>query len=241
MTITLFTGCVALPAVWDVKETPGFHRSNLSKDDVTYDSTIRAFRWKDKKSNSRESEVLRNENGEKIQNEETVNRFFDAKNSIEVGAGTKYSAYGLSAIYTPIVIVEQVFGAIFYFPIRAIMENIEQKENKDIERAYISGRQYFDAGEIDKALSEWGYVKPTFQPIPIYFSDINYWRGRAFEKIGKYEDACNAYLVFLNYSERSIPKYFTVTYPNDPTWDQKAGEAEKALIKLCLGINTALN
>ena len=66
-------------------------------------------------------------------------------------------------------------------------------------------------------------------------SDIDYWRGRAFEAHGEGDSARTAYLTFLNYSERSIPSDFKNLYPNDPAWAEKADDAEKRVYGIKAG------
>lgn len=233
--ILAISGCVSLPAVWNVNETPGFRQTNFSNEDVNYDASIRGFRWKNKKSDSGDNEVLRDENGKKIISVEDMSLYFEAKNRMKVGTGTKYTTYALSAIYTPIVIIEQVVGTIISSPFFWIMNNTGKKIKQEIESAYISGRQHFDAGEYKAALLDWDYAEPVFQQIPFYYfyySDINYWRGRAYENLGNSREASNSYHLFLNYSERSTPYYFTVKYPNELSWAQKADVAEKSISRI---------
>jgi hypothetical protein len=229
----LLPGCVSLPAVWDLDEIPGYNHSNFSREDVVYDSTIRGFRWRNKKAEFGENEVLRNDNGKKIQNEEDVIRLLDAKNSIIIRKGTKVTAYVLSLIYTPFVLIENAVKYTIGLPMVAVNQNLAKKNNENInekmEDIYISARHHFDSGELEVALSEWENPQVTFPRSLTYYSDINYWRGRTYEKLGKTEDAQSAYLMFLNYSERSTPSFFKIKYPNDSTWDNKADEAENEL------------
>ncbi len=57
-------------------------------------------------------------------------------------------------------------------------------------------------------------------------SDIDYWRGRTFEAIGKGEESKYAYLMFIEYSERTIPMYFSNKYSSDSSWIEKAKEVQ---------------
>lgn len=97
---------------------------------------------------------------------------------------------------------------------------------RDSRSDYDEGRREFDAKNYSEALVKWDRAVSMMPSLRAY-SDVEYWRGRAFEALGKSEAARTAYMDFLNYSERSTPEYFRVSESKkEPSWADKASDAE---------------
>ena len=232
-------GCVSLPRFSELKGLPGFDRRGVEKEDVVYDPAIRAYRRKIVKAGSEEMTgfVLRDTTGKKIQTKEELARMIESMKKESVAGGTKAAAYGLTAVYTPVTFAETILDYVIGFPIRWYMYNKNGKDFQTAEKAYISGRRHFDSQEYEAALRDWEHAR-NYSSGFYFFSDIDYWRGRAFEAQGEVENARTAFLTFLNYSQRSIPSDFKSknVYSSDPTWTEKAEDAEKRIYAVQAGL-----
>ena len=130
-----------------------------------------------------------------------------------------------------------ILAGIFSYPnyfnkgVEALNNKMSWTLPKFPEKAYVLGRQYFVDHRMEDALSEFDYAKNLIPSLQA-FSDIDYWRGRVFEDLGKEGDTKISYMYFINYSERSMPEFFKVTYPDDPTWLEKAQDAQIRLKKI---------
>lgn len=102
---------------------------------------------------------------------------------------------------------------------------------KAAEAAYKSGREQFANDRIERAIAEWEHALFVMPSLRV-FSDIDYWRGRAFEAAVKPQEAAVAYRTFLEYSEHSLPTYFKESFSQDPAWEVKAQDAERRLLRL---------
>jgi tetratricopeptide (TPR) repeat protein len=243
--LTQLTGCVSLRKVEEIRRPPGPANINFSLRNVYYDPDIRGYRLKTEAA-GREAAlngmVLRDIFGKKIRTERELARILIKTDTNLVewekeGIVTK-TAYTIGfIIYLPVAIAvglgENIIDGTLNYPFVPIASNLKTTYEEKAEEAYDQGRRQFDSQKIDDALTEWDYAKhlmPSLQGN----SDIDYWRGRAFESRQEYKLAIEAYQEFLDYSERSTPTYFHHNYPEDPNWSGKAEEAERkesALIK----------
>jgi tetratricopeptide (TPR) repeat protein len=237
-------GCASLPAIWNLKEAPGFHQDDLSMSKVVYDPSIRAYRLA-KSRDGKETmtgTVLRGVDWRKISTEEELKRVISAYTSPQIGTGTKISAYGLAALYSPIVAAEAVAGAVISLPLQPFVlydqYHNRHRVRRAVEEAYHKGRVHFEAGEYQGALDQWEDAMrwdAWFQMV----SDVDYWRGRTYERLGNGREALTAYLDFLDYSERSFPSYFEAPPKDHPPWPDKAADTERRLRGLSTPEKTA--
>jgi hypothetical protein len=230
----VLAGCTSLPAIWDLKEAPGFYQDDLSMSKVVYDPSIRAYRLAEPRDGKESftGTVLRDMNQRKIRTEVELKRVIGAYKSPKIGAGTKISAYGLATLYSPIVAAETVAGAAISLPLQPfVLYDVYQSRKRTrlaVEDAYHKGRAFYEAGEYQAALDLWDddmRWDSWFQMV----SDVDYWRGRVFERLGDGREALMAYLDFLGYSEQSFPDYFQKPPKDDPPWPEKAADAERRI------------
>jgi hypothetical protein len=230
----ILAGCVSLPTPWELRKFPGFSHSDLSMEGVVYDPAIRAYRVANPKEGAETftGTVLRDIDAKKIRTEGELKRVLVAFKSPKVGTGTKIAAYSVAVVYSPIVVAENIAAAVLTLPLQpvAIYENHRSKRilHGAVEEAYAAGRSRFDAGELQAALDKWDDALRWDSSLR-WLSDIDYWRGRAFERLENGGNALTAYLSFLDYSAQSFPSYFHPTYGTDPSWSDKAADTERRL------------
>jgi len=235
---TQLTGCVSLKDVQEVRRLPEPSLIDIYYTNIFYDPDIRAYRLRTV-SGGRDSVfsgmALRDGSGKKIRTEQDLARFLQTIRGSQLesekeGKGTKIAYTVGLIVYLPVLIVVGVplgvIDGVLNIPFSPIPGHLVATYQDKAEAAYARGREQFDSGKYDKALTEWDYAKhlmPSLQGN----SDIDYWRGRAFESRHESNPAITAYQEFLDYSERSTPTYFHYSYPEDPRWAKKAEEAEK--------------
>ena len=239
--IVVFTqlmGCISLKDVSEARRLPGPSNMYFTHQDIFYDPDIRGYSLK-KVSDGSESGIngvaLRDAFGKKIKTEEELVRVLAKKENGQLakegkGVGAKMAYMIGLVVYLPVVIVvgavEGVVNGVLNIPFSPIPAHLEATYQKGAEASYARGRDRFDAGKFDEALTEWEHARflmPSLQGN----SDIDYWRGRAFEARHESKLAITAYQEFLDYSERATPFYFHYSYPEDPEWSKKAEDVEK--------------
>ena len=247
---SLLFGCASsLPTITEVRDLPGFRSYNFSKENTVYDPAVRAYRIRPMKKSSKVTDgaVLRDSLGKKIQTEEELTRTLEAVKKEGVGLGTKMAAYTLVVVYSPVIIARDIVSWVLSLPLLPFSlsdvkeyERLKKEHHQAVENMYASGRRHFDSGEFEAALTEWEHARIAMRSLRDY-SDIDYWRGRALEAQHQMRNARMAYESFLGYSERSFPPYFKGPYPDDPTWAQKAEDAEKRIASISKRLALAID
>jgi tetratricopeptide (TPR) repeat protein len=229
------SGCVSLPTLWDLRDMPGFQRQQkLSPDQTVYDPSMRAYRRAEPRDGKETftGSILTNMDWKKIRTEEELKRVLVAYKGPQIGAGTTIAAYGFAVVYSPIAAAETIAGAVLTLPLKPFLLYDEYQNRKRarhaIEEAYLKGRSYFETGKFQSALDQWDDAM-RLDPWLRLLSDVNYWRGRTYERLGNGREALTAYLDFLDYSERSFPSYFEAPPKDDPPWPDKAVDTERRL------------
>ncbi len=204
-----------------------------------YDKSVRAYRLatKEKQNGHQRLEpIIRDALGKKVQREEELIAISEAQFGNVLGTGSKVAAgAGMTVgvglliaqviLFFPCVLVLGVAGGVLGLPSLPISSHLETAYIEEAQRAYVRGREEFAAGSYDSALASWDHAEhmmPSLQAL----SDVNFWRGRTFDALGAPQSAVLAYSTFLHYSEISLPSYFKADFPNDPTWEWKADQAE---------------
>lgn len=223
-----FSGCATMSDIRELRDLPGFTRSDVSREKTFYDPAVRAYRLMAK---DRKQPIMRGPGGKKIQTEEELTRFIAASEKEVIGLGAQGVEVSLQIVYFPVLVPYFIALAVILIPWTPLFFYTEATYKQEAENAYTAGRRHFDAGEAEAALISWErakFVMPSLRA----FSDIEYWRGRAFEALGQTRNARTAYEEFLSYSEQSIPAYFKDTYPADLTWLEKAEDSERRIANL---------
>lgn len=226
--------CASVSDIRQMRDLPGSTPILWSKE-YYYDPTILSYRFKEPKKEDESAEhgkVIRDAAGEKIQTDEELQRFIQVDRKEHELLKTPFvSTIVLAALYIPITLPFDIIEGILTAPLSGMFLYYRGKLQDEAEKAYVLGRQYFVDHRMEDALSEFDYAKNLIPSLQA-FSDIDYWRGRVFEDIGKEGDTKISYMYFINYSERSMPEFFKVTYPDDPTWLEKAQDAQIRLKKI---------
>lgn len=223
--VLVLAGCADLPTFSDLNRLPGFSRS-LVKIETHYDPTILGYRTKGEDVSG--SPALRSVTGKKIQTEQELDRLIAASEEAVIGSGTKYTAYGLVGLYAPINLVDTLVAVLPNVPLYFASSTLNEAHQTALEAAYLSGREHFDRGEFREALADWDSAKAAASNLHFY-SDVDYWRGRALEASGKSSEAFIAYRTFLSYSESTRPPYFKQQVTSDMTWAEVASDIKKRL------------
>lgn len=137
----------------------------------------------------------------------------------------KVSGIALAVIYVPVGIVVGIAEGIAAIPVEIYTMVAVGRMTRESESMYRAGRKELDAAHYPEALAALDRAMIA-SPLLRTHSDVEYWRGRAFEAIGEKHSARTAYLDFLDYSERSLPDFFEGPAFSDPTWAEKAKDAE---------------
>lgn len=194
-----------------------------------YDPAIRAYRQRLNQKDGKEPSVgkaLRDGNGKKIQTEEDLGLILGGTQKEVTWTKTKTTVYiVVGVIYVPLVVALFTVQGVLNIPFGPVVVHLKTTYERNAEDAYASGRHHFDSGEFEAALTEWEHAMLVMPSLKA-FSDVDYWRGKAFEGQGKLREAQIAYDNFLSYSENATPSYFKNSYPNDPTWEKKAKDAK---------------
>jgi hypothetical protein len=234
--ITLSTnlvGCASVSDIRDARNLPGLARPT-SNEEFYYDPSIRSYRVKksgEHTDSSDKGRTIRDAGGKKVQTEHELEYVLQSKKRELVGTGAQITTGVLIVLYLPVIISMYVVESVVMFPWSFMFAHYQRAYEREAEQAYSRGRKYFEDNQIDQALTEWEHAR-TMMPSLQAFSDIDYWRGRAFQVTDKTVEAQIAYLNFQNYSERSVPDYFKETFPQDPSWEEKAQEVEAQLVML---------
>lgn len=227
-------GCASVSDIRQMRDLPGSTPILWSKEQY-YDPTTLSYRFKEPKKEDESAEhgkVIRDAAGKKIQTDEELQRFIQVdRKEYELLKAPFVSTIVLAALYIPITLPFDIIEGILTAPLSMMFHYYQGKLQGEAEKAYILGRQYLAEHHMEDALSEWDYAKKLIPSLQA-FSDIDYWRGLAFEELGKEGDTRTAYIYFINYSERSMPEFFKVTYPDDPTWLEKAQDAQIRLKRI---------
>lgn len=221
----LLSGCTSLPGVSELKQLPGF-MDTPPQEEIQYDKTVLAYRVGG--TDASKGSVLRNAVGKKIQTAQELKRFTSSVNREIVGVATRYTAYTLAGLYTPYNVATKVFYIVPTVPLFVAGTVLKSAREEAVETAYGSGRTHFMRGELKEALADWSRaiaLEPELRAI----SDLDYWRGRAFQEDGKVTEAVIAYQLFLSYSERTRPDFFTKKFPADMRWEEEAADIERRL------------
>lgn len=236
------SGCTTFDGLKKMRDLP--QATEAINDDSNnqspwYDKSVRAYRLASKKKqNGHENlePVMRDALGKKIQRQEELmaiseaqwNNVLGTHRKVAVGTGMMVGIGVLVAqviIFFPCVLVWGVAGSVLGLPSLPISSHLETAYIEEAERAYVKGREELAGGSYDSALASWDYAEhllPSLQAL----SDVNFWRGRTFDALREPQSAVLAYSTFLYYSETSLPSYFKSDFPNDPTWEWKADQAE---------------
>lgn len=223
-------GCATHSDIKRVRELPGVTHDSSYKD-AYYDSSILAYRLKGRKNfQKNEDEIVRDPTGKKVRTEEELKRVAGAKLS-ELGKEKKQfiSVSVLSIIYLPVSAFFGIVEGIIYSPFSLTLGYYNKKLKQNAETAYISGRNHFNKNDFVQSIAEFEralYLMPSLRAE----SDIDYWCGRAFEANGEIEEAKYSYLMFIEYSERTVPVYFNNRFSDDPLWLEKAKEVQSKII-----------
>lgn len=214
-------------ASWFDLELPG-GTSVLAKDRYYYDPSIRAYRVIDREKAPRSPDrdnAARDSGGRKIQTAEELERYLRAQERSPQGPLTKAGTLGITIIYVPVLMA---FGIVM-LPWVFWSSHVAKTYEEAAEAAYAAGREHFANGRTDQAVAEWDRALVMMPSLRAY-SDIDYWRGRAFQAAGDDRAAASAYRTFLDYSERSLPARFKKAFAEDPLWEEKAEDAEGRLL-----------
>ncbi len=223
--LTVQTACVNLNDIRNIRELPVLTASEKNAQ-FEFDESINAYRFKLKHSD--QSFVARDASGRKIRTEAEMKQWVDASEAAHRDLwtpGMKATGFALGVIYVPIGIVVGVAENVVGIPIGLYALAVKHRIERGAEAMYRNGREEFDQGKYTDAVAAWDRAM-AHMPSLKGSSDIDYWRGRAFEALGEGPSALTAYRDFLDYSERSIPDYFKGPDFNDQTWKEKAKDAE---------------
>jgi hypothetical protein len=225
LTIQMTTvGCMTLGDVRAVRDLPGLTAIPSAKN-VVFDPGIRAAR--DKKTGL----AFRDSLSKKIMTEDELVRVTNSHSSPKLGTGSTIAGITIAIIYVPIGLALGIAEWVITLPVQPYFSYLAHAYPKIGEEAYTAGRQHFSSGDINAALIDWERAR-TATPNLLALSDMNYWRGRAFQVLGDSESAQSAFRAFIEYSERVIPESFKNQTLADATWTERARDTDERLRSL---------
>lgn len=231
--ITNLLGCASLSDIRQVRDLPDMTKP-ASNEQFYYDPSIRSYRVKESRGTTGSSgngRTIRDAVGKKVQTESELERILQSNKRELIGRGTQITTIVLMVFYIPIAVPVAIVESVIMIPWSLMITHIQRTYESEAEQSYKLGREHFANDRIEQALAEWEHAR-TIMPSLQAFSDIDYWRGRAFQEAGKFAEAQVVYLNFINYSEQSVPGYFKETFSQDPSWEEKAKDAESRLTTL---------
>ena len=225
-------GCASMSDIRQLRELPGVATAR-DQDQYEFDQSVGVYRLKAKPP--AKGEVARDSSGRKIRTEDQLRRWIEASTSVDQrlwGKGMTTTGIVLAVIYVPVGIVVVVVESVVAIPVGIYVAVLKNRMEQNSKSDYEEGHRQFNAGHYEMALAEWDRAI-AMMPSLRAFSDIEYWRGRAFEASGDRAAARTAYMDFLNYSERSTPVYFQEVEPKGKlSWAEKASDAETRVAAL---------
>jgi tetratricopeptide (TPR) repeat protein len=233
---TQLLGCTTFADVKQNRNIPFVYSASISKGQFNFDGEIRGYRVNSVPDYRQQSQVggkiIRTTIGKKIQTKRELSNFLTLSEHEDLGLGQKAALFGTGAtflvtyiVFLPITLGFDVVKGILNLTFQPVTSSLQSQYKHNAENAYISGRYNFDSGKTDMALADWEKAE-DFMPSLKAFSDIDYWRGRAFEMRHQPKEALTAYEEFLSFSESSVPAYFKNKYSNDVTWGGKAEDVD---------------
>jgi tetratricopeptide (TPR) repeat protein len=235
-------GCTTLDDVRQAREFSIKKGVPVSNYGFYYDAAIGAYRERVKVGPERPGLLLKNAAGQRIQTEQELVRAVDVSSKespgnqpspVTVWVSGLYGLglFGAAVYYWPVTVGLPIVHGVLYLPFSPVPPHLMTQYERAAEQDYVAGRGHFDAGEFGAALEEWERARVVMPSIQAT-SDINYWRGRAFEALHQPREAFEAYDLFLNGSTDAAPQYFTHRYADDPPWDDKAAETARRITAL---------
>lgn len=225
-------GCLSLVSFGEVRDLPGFEKGELAREKLVYDPAVKGYRVATEDDEQQERKwILRNAAGKKIQSEEELVRLLKVNERKPISGVMKGTVYAFAVVYSPVVLIENAVGMVLGLPIIPLAYRVGKEHEIAAEEAYYSGRRFFEFGQIEEALIEWDYARISDSGLRFY-SDIDYWHGRAFEAQGDFDNARTAYLIFLGYSQSILPAYFNKAEIPDGLWLNEAEDAERRIFSL---------
>jgi tetratricopeptide (TPR) repeat protein len=231
------SGCATLSDSEQSRKIQPTFSEGMSKWKFEYDPDVRGYRIKSVSLNNQKSplegKVLRNEFGKKIQTQKELSLFLNATESpglekYKVGRGVVLGvAIVVGTVLLPIVVAQGVIN----LPMQPVISNIDSQHRNNAENAYKSGRDNYYSGNTEKALADWEKAEVLIPAIK-GLSDIDYFRGRAYEMRHQFKEALMAYEEFLRYSESSIPSFFNSKYSNEVSWKLRAEDADSRIVQI---------
>jgi tetratricopeptide (TPR) repeat protein len=154
----------------------------------------------------------------------------DQHSPVVVGTGVIYALglVGAAIYFWPVTLGLPIVHGILAMPFSPVASHLKKDYQRDAERDYAEARRDFDAGEYEQALEEWEKARVLMPSIQTD-SDINYWRGRAFESLHHRGEALIAYNRFLEDSTTTPPPYFQHQDDGDAKWKEKEADAVRRL------------
>jgi len=135
---------------------------------------------------------------------------------------------GAAIYFWPVTLGLPIVHGILAMPFSPVASHLKKDYERDVERDYAEARRDFDAGEYEQALEEWEKARALMPSIQAN-SDINYWRGRAFESLRHPGEALIAYNRFLEVSTTTLPPYFQHRLDDETSWKQEEIDAVRRL------------
>ncbi|MDR4481632.1 MAG: hypothetical protein R3B37_18045 [Nitrospira sp.] len=239
---TTFDGLKRIRHLPKAAETINYDPKNP---DVFYDQSVRAYRRMSKHQQNGQQQleaVVRDTLGKKIRQEEELlalsdtglSRTFGPSRTAVMGGGLLLGVGIFVAqiiLFFPCALGLGVVGEVLGIPALPVSSHLETVYLEEAQQAYDRGREQLAAGSPESALASWDHAEqliPSLQAL----SDMNYWRGQAFDSLNEPRPALLAYSTFLDYSESSLPSYFKANFADDPTWERKADHAESRMADL---------
>lgn len=239
---SVLTGCATLDDIETSRKFAPKYPNGISKSQLfDYDPDFRGYRIRPDKNHSQESSIkgplVRDELGKKIQTGTELESYLKTRESpgFEKHKVAMGSASGIMIVegiaevifLWPVMLVQGVLN----LPMQPVISNVEAQYRNDAEIAYISGRENVISGKPDEALADLERAV-VFWPALKEVSDVDYWKGRAFESLNQPEKALAAYEDFLNFSESSSPPFFKEKDSLKDSWKSKADDADARISQI---------
>jgi hypothetical protein len=231
--------CTTLDDVQDARKLEIKTGVPVSNFGFYYDDVMGAYRERVKSGSSGPGPLLRDGKGRRIQSEQELFRPVEESkkevlvypdNPVSTGALVIYGIgfIGAAVYYWPVTLGLPIMNGILAVPFSPVASHLNTNYEREAEQDYEAGRHHFDTGELEEALVEWEKARVLMSSMQAT-SDINYWRGRAFEALHQPDNALFAYDRFLGESTSSQPSYFRHKYTDVLIWKEEEEDAVRRL------------